>query len=63
MKFRIWMKAYASGSVEVEAETREEAIEKGENEFYAGLCHQCAREIELGDWEFGGEEDDAEVVT
>lgn len=34
----------------VEAETKEEAIEKAlESDGYASLCHHCAREIDIGD--------------
>ena len=36
-----------------EADTREEAIEKSENDtegnWYPSLCHQCARDVEIGE--------------
>jgi len=32
-------------------QSREEAIEQACSEVYVSLCHQCAREVELGDFE------------
>lgn len=48
-KYRVTMFFTASKTVEVEAETAEDAIEKAENEkSYVSLCHQCAREVDDG---------------
>lgn len=45
----------------IEAETKEEAIEKAiDQDGYASLCHQCSEEIELG--EIIEEESSAEEV-
>lgn len=45
-KYRIHMVTEATASIEVEAETEEEAIEKAfDNAPYS--CHQCP---EIGDW-------------
>lgn len=42
----------ASHFVEVEAESKEEALELAYEEAYAQPCHQCSQEIDLhGDWE------------
>jgi hypothetical protein len=42
----------ASTSLNVEAEDIEEAIDEACNEVYVTLCHQCAREMDLGgEWE------------
>ena len=61
-KYRVYLVTEASASVEVEADSEEEAIEKAfENAPYS--CHQCP---EIGDWalpsemypnKFKGEED------
>jgi hypothetical protein len=50
-KYRVAFHATASASVEVEAESEEEAREEAYNELYVSLCHQCARQVDLGDFE------------
>ncbi|EFC80166.1 hypothetical protein [Parafrankia sp. EUN1f] len=50
----------ASALVKVEADSPEEAREKAPAELDTGLCHHCARRIELGDFEY--DEDDADAV-
>lgn len=51
MKYSVTVIFDASVSVEVEAESADQAIELAmEHErMCPGLCHQCADEIELGD--------------
>ena len=45
----VYFETGAGWSVEVEAETAEEAEELASEEGPPGLCHQCS-EIGLGDW-------------
>ncbi|GAB3830025.1 hypothetical protein [Kribbella italica] len=50
--YRVYMGTEASTSVEVQAEDREDAIEKAYEKFQGViLCHQCAHEVDLGDFE------------
>jgi hypothetical protein len=55
MKYSVWGSYYASKYLgEVEADTKEEALEKAETEdldYYVTLCHQCSDEVEVGDLE------------
>jgi hypothetical protein len=50
MKYLVYLKIFRTMDVEIEADTPEEAREKGESEAYVpGLCWQCAQHIELSD--------------
>lgn len=41
--------ATASGGIEVEAETSDEAYDEAVDKFaHPGLCHQCAVKVDLG---------------
>ena len=62
-KWNVYLEFAASKFVGgVEAETKEEAIEKALNDDgYASLCHQCSGEITLGDPI--PEESEAEEIT
>lgn len=64
-KFNIWASTSASMALgEFEAETEEEAIDMAVAMFgekSASLCHRCARDIDLGDFEIG--EDGVEEIT
>jgi hypothetical protein len=61
-KYRVYAIASASWVLgEYEAESKEAAIEMSEQDddadYYVGLCHQCAGDVELGDaYEFQAEE-------
>ena len=46
MKYLVSVPVFASVNVEVEASSKEEAIEKAAEQ--AHVCHQCARDVELG---------------
>lgn len=50
-KYRVHFMTAASTSVEVEADSREEAVDVAFNEVHVSLCHQCAREVDLGEFE------------
>jgi hypothetical protein len=39
----------ASESITVEAEDRESAVDLAQQQSEAGLCHQCANHLDLGD--------------
>lgn len=72
-KFRAWMTASADMHFTFEVddnripadpdERREflegEAYQQGG---YVSLCHQCARQVDLGDFELPGKEDDIEEI-
>ena len=45
-KYTVCYSIMGSGTIEVEAETPEKAVEIAEGEAYVSVCHQCAREIE-----------------
>lgn len=47
--YRIFFITTASTSVEVEADSLEEAIELAYDELPRSLCHQCARTHEMSD--------------
>ncbi len=50
-KFVVYYVSSASSSVEVEAETAEDARMKADEEFSSPvLCHHCASGVDLGDW-------------
>lgn len=50
MKYMVCVLIDASKTIEVEAESPEEAKEKAMNEIgVPSICHQCSREVELGD--------------
>jgi hypothetical protein len=48
-KWNVWVPYHCTVKVEVEAETEEEAREKGELEVWPCLCHHCADDIEMGE--------------
>jgi hypothetical protein len=50
-KYGVSIPIYASAYVEVEADSEEEAIEKAEESYHVSLCHQCAREVEIGEFD------------
>lgn len=51
-KYRVHYVQTASAYVDVEADSADEAEEKGFEKLPSGLCHQCAGEIDLsGDWD------------
>ena len=49
MKYDIGIEYFASESIQVEADNVEEALEKAYENSQAGLCHYCAKRLELGD--------------
>lgn len=54
-RYRVYLSATASHSVEVEADNEADAMDLGEQQGPPSLCHQCARGVELGDF-FANEE-------
>ena len=52
-KFRVYLEAVASTTVEVEADSPEEAAEAAFNEHLPYSCHQCP---EIEDWYFPPDE-------
>lgn len=58
-KYLVTLTTGAAYSVEMEAESAEEAAEKVELIGAPSLCHQCAR-IDLGDW--FAEDENIEVI-
>lgn len=50
-KYRVHLTANASASIDVEAEDDRQAIEKAVDNAPGSLCHQCAREVTLGDFD------------
>lgn len=49
-RWYVGFKTGAFAGIEVEAETKEEAIDKAEREFYNPRpCHQCSDDFEVGD--------------
>ena len=56
-KYIVFFPVFASASVEVEADDEDEAIDKAGEECYVGLCHHCARNLDVGDLDY----DNAEV--
>jgi hypothetical protein len=60
--YRVWVQATASRGIDVEADNREQAIERvfDSPEMPHSLCHQCAGEMDLGDFDVA---DDADAVT
>ena len=58
-KWHVTIPLGASALVIVEAETKEEAIEKAINEGVPTVCHSCYEEVELGEFY---DEDKAEAV-
>ncbi|MGV8064590.1 hypothetical protein PJP13_24305 [Mycobacterium kansasii] len=51
-KYTVYLSGHAETSVTVEADDPDEAIDKACNAVHPFICHQCAREIDLGDeWE------------
>ena len=70
--YRAWLAATASTTVEFKADVddlpeddRRDALEEAAYAAFQGviLCHQCAREADLGDFEVGTGEDDIEEVA
>ncbi len=49
-KYYVTFEVSASASIEVEADNPDEAEQKAEEEIHVSLCHQCARNIHLGDY-------------
>lgn len=50
MKFYVTFEVYASTTVEVEADTKEEAEELAKDVVYTpSLCHHCSRHLDIGD--------------
>ena len=47
MKFRVTLIVDATTSCEVEADSKEEALEKAYQKGYPSVCHQCAQELEV----------------
>jgi hypothetical protein len=54
-KYRVYLVTTASATVEVEADDTEQAIELAFQEAPGGLCHQCARDYDLGDLQLSSE--------
>lgn len=51
-RYTVHLNGFANTSVTVEADDHDEAIEKACNEARPFICHQCAKEVEVGDeWE------------
>lgn len=55
-QYRVYMRAWASLSVEVEAEDEEDAIDQAYEEGPGSLCFQCSGwgqkwDVEIGEWE------------
>lgn len=48
-KYIVWFPFHCTVRTEVEAETKEEEIEKAQRKVHPMLCHQCSDEIEIGD--------------
>lgn len=48
-KWFVVFNVYASTSMQVEADTEEEARELAEQNVHVSLCHQCSREVDIGD--------------
>lgn len=48
-KYRVVLSTNVTTTVVVEADSPEEAVEKAEEETDITLCHQCNREVEIGD--------------
>lgn len=48
-KYRVCFPWYCTVSVDVEAETKEEAKEKAIKEVHPHLCWQCSDNIEMGE--------------
>lgn len=47
-QYRVWMRVVATTSVEIEADSAEEAMAKAYDEYGegpVGICHQCSHEI------------------
>lgn len=61
-KFRVYGLRFASSVIgEYEAPSEADALEQAmvntQGNHYVGLCHQCSREVDLGDvFEYGVEE-------
>jgi hypothetical protein len=45
----------ADATYQIDAETKEEAIEKAYEKGVPTLCYQCADEVEIGDFAFDGD--------
>jgi hypothetical protein len=61
-KWSVSVPLHATGLIKVEAETKEEAIQKALEEGYWTLCHQCSRRVQI-DSVNDDVEPDAEEVT
>ena len=48
-KFSVIIPIGAAAIIKVEANTKEEAIQKALEEGASGICHQCSEDIELGE--------------
>jgi hypothetical protein len=49
MKWAVSVRYDASTTIVVEASSAEDAKEKAMQSAYVSLCHQCAKELDLGD--------------
>jgi cytochrome c5 len=48
-KYMVSVPIAASVGIEVQATSKEQAIEKALNEIYVKVCYACSREIQIGD--------------
>lgn len=48
-KWYVSVPVYASATIEVEADTEEDAINKAQEEMPSSLCWSCANDFEIGD--------------
>lgn len=70
MQYRVYLQQMASVAITVEADSREEAMDKAYDQAPGGLCAHCAGAfssdpgIDLsGDWEIANEDEDVVEVT
>ena len=60
-KYNVYIPVDAGANIEVEAESKKEAIEKAFDEGCPNLCHYCARELEVNDFSHTASVDDSNV--
>lgn len=46
-KYRVTFEIYASSTVEVEADSEEQAKQKASKKVWPTLCHECSDEVEI----------------
>lgn len=52
MKYTVLLQSAAGTWVDVEADTPQEAAQRGEEDAHVSICHQCAGQVDVGDeWE------------